>query len=180
MKRISYAVNRAGGGPRKPRKHNAKAPSLDISSLLDIMTILLVFLIKNVSMEVQKSSVPPHMGLPESFENEQVLADKAKVLLVRMYTDKVLYGMQSRVVGTPDDLINNPQVQASLVSELQRDYQSVINQDATANPAILLQADRNVDCQYITAFLSLASARAGYSNIFFSTVKAGKITEIFR
>jgi len=71
-------------------------------------------------------------------------------------------------------------VMTSLVNELKSDYSEVMKHDPDGQPSILFQADRQVQCEFVTAFLALASNNAGYSNIFFSTIKASDPNQIFR
>jgi biopolymer transport protein ExbD len=186
MKRISYAVNRNLNGPRKSRKRNAKVPTLDITSLVDILTILLVFLIKNVSMEAQKVSIPSKMNMPATMNDEKTLQDKMSVILIRMYPEKVLYGLSGRLVGTPAQIENDQEVKRSFLNQLQSDLLKITETERTKPadqqhlPAILLQADKTMPCEYITALLAIASTDAGFSNIFFSTIKTDNPNDIFK
>ncbi|MDZ4120848.1 MAG: hypothetical protein U1C33_00395, partial [Candidatus Cloacimonadaceae bacterium] len=55
---------KTSAGKRKTRKNFEEAKQLSITSLLDILTIILVFLIKNVSMEAAALSAPDDMRFP--------------------------------------------------------------------------------------------------------------------
>jgi biopolymer transport protein ExbD len=57
---------------RKVRRKFTDAAFLSITSLLDILTIILVFLVKNVSMEAQRMTVPENMSLPTTITNQDV------------------------------------------------------------------------------------------------------------
>ncbi len=168
MKRISYKVNRKGS-KRQQRTKRRKAKSLNITSLIDILTILLVFLIKNVSMEVQKASVPAGMKLPNSFVDNHALLKNGDVILIKMFPNRILYGYDNILVGTPQDLFDNKSTKNTLLALMQNEAKTIKSKDKI--PAVLLQADKTLDCKYITQFMIL-SAGANFSNIFFSTIKA--------
>lgn len=167
MKKISYEVNRKGS-KRQQRSKSRKAKSLNITSLIDILTILLVFLIKNVSMEAQKASVPSGMKLPNSYVDNKSLLKNGDVILIKMFPNRILYGYDNTLVGTPDDLFTNQSTKNTLLALMQNEAKSIKSKNKI--PAVLLQADKALDCRYITQFMVL-SAGANFSNIFFSTIK---------
>jgi hypothetical protein len=61
---------------------------------LDVLTIILVFLIKNVSMEAVKVSELPDMTYPTTITVEK-LAEKAEVTPVKMYLIKFCLAMKA-------------------------------------------------------------------------------------
>ena len=63
MNALSVKVNRSGGGKFQSRKRGNKTKDLNITSLIDILTILLVFMIKNISMDSAQKNAPEGMIL---------------------------------------------------------------------------------------------------------------------
>lgn len=164
MKKISYKVNWKMGGPRAER-NASKVKSLNITSLVDILTIILVFLLKNISMDVQKDTPPKDMTMPLSYVDEHELLKSGNTILIRMYNDKVLFGLENTYVGTLEQLENDTQIRNSLIALLEA------NAAKLKEPSILIQAERSIKCRYVTQFI-LITAEANFSNIFFSTIKS--------
>ena len=70
--------------PKKPRDEW----NLSIISLVDILTILLVFLLANVSVEGQKFSQPNRMTFPVSMKKRDLL-EKKGTMVVQLYPDRI-------------------------------------------------------------------------------------------
>jgi hypothetical protein len=88
---------RYSGGSKEIRRTRRKfddAAGLSITSLLDVLTIILVFLIKNVSMEAQKVSIPDNMYFPTTITNEKLI-ENAGTMVVKMYPYQILVGTES-------------------------------------------------------------------------------------
>lgn len=145
---------------------------LNITSLIDILTILLVFMIKNVSMDAQKLIVPEAMQLPQTVTKEQVIA-KGNVVLVKLYPNQILVGTDSQFAGTPQELTTNDKTRETLLSLLKAEAAVIKAKDAEAIPCLMVQADTGVECGYLTQLI-LASAKASFSNIYLSSTEAGK------
>lgn len=171
LKKISHKVDRTGR-VRKARK-KGKVNLIDLTSLIDILTILLVFLIKNVSMEVQKFKVPEKLALPMSYQNEkqmlETLLENGETIVVRFFKDQIYYGRNNVQVGSPEEFFNDKSIAAALLS-LMKEEANVITKQGK-EPAVLVQADKDILCMYITKFM-LMSAEASFPNVFFSTIKA--------
>ncbi|MDD2332742.1 MAG: hypothetical protein PHI68_08855, partial [Candidatus Cloacimonetes bacterium] len=72
----SAVLGRGDGGGRKTVKKFDDAKGLSITSLLDILTIILVFLIKNASVEMEQTfTKPPDMKLPSTVISESLIDD---------------------------------------------------------------------------------------------------------
>ena len=69
MRRFNSNVRRQKGR-RVVRKKDEDINGLSITSLLDVLTILLVFLMKNVSMEAVKINELPDMKYPTTMTTE--------------------------------------------------------------------------------------------------------------
>lgn len=167
MKKTSSATQKTPGGPKRSKRKKEIAKQLNITSLLDIMTILLVFMIKNVSMDVYQKDQPAGMLLPRSISKDE-LQERNQVLYVKIYPDRILYGSDNMKVGAPDELFSNQNMQNVLIEYLKKDAKYIKKNNQ--KPSILIQADRQVQCKYITAFIKL-STRASIADVYFSTIK---------
>lgn len=74
-KKVTLKKSWRRGRKREARDSGPKAKELSITSLIDIMTILLVFLIKNVSIELQLIEIPESMTLAKSIHDAQELLE---------------------------------------------------------------------------------------------------------
>ena len=168
MKRVSYTVQRGLGGPRKERKRIEKVKKLNVTSLIDILTILLVFLIKNVSMEAQKTTPPEGMNLVEGYKDDK-MNEKGNVIVIKVFPDQILFGVDNVLVGSPEDFATDQETR-SLLLNLLKAQAAEIKANDNEEPILLIQADRDIECLYITEFVKL-SAASTFNNIYFSTMK---------
>lgn len=180
-KRVSYTKSWGGlqEGPRKARRTLPKAKELNITSLIDILTILLVFLLKNISMEVQKLELKEKMKLPESSLNEKELLAKYKgqLVTVQLFSDKIWYdgitGITSMSVqypvtkGANNTVFFDPRFLSAL-----KDDQRIIEEQQLV-PALLIQADKKLPCEHVKNLLVYATSQAQFGNIFFATILKG-------
>ena len=170
MKRISYKVNRSStGGPRKARGKIDKVKSLNITSLVDILTILLVFLIKNVSIDAARLTVPDNMMLPTTVFTEEI-ERSGKAVTLKVYPDQILIGSDNTYVGTPEEFMTEQDIRSRLLAFLNEQSASVTAQNPDVSPLLLVQADTSILCRYITDLVALG-ATAGFTGIYFSTLK---------
>ena len=152
----------------RKRRMGREARSLNITSLLDIMTILLVFMIKNVSMDVSQRNAPEGMRLPLSVSKEELLKD-SQIVSIKIYPDRVLYGAENLKIGTPAEILTNSKLQNVLIKFLKKEASAIKKNGG--KPGLLIQADRQVKCKYITSIIKM-STRASLANVYFSTIKA--------
>lgn len=155
-------------GTRVVRNKIEDAQELSITSLLDVLTIILVFLIKNVSMEAVKVSELPDMRYPTTITTEELM-ESAAVTPIKIYPDRVLMGNENQRLGNPADLTENPQVRADMVSYLQYEF-GVIPEDKKDDACVIVQSDANIPCGYITEIVG-AAVGTGFANIYFATLE---------
>jgi biopolymer transport protein ExbD len=139
---------------------------LSITSLLDVMTILLIFMIKNVSMDAAQRNAPNGMILPSTISNDKLIKN-GNVIYVRMYTDKILYGSDNIEVGTLKEFTEDKRVKETLLRKLENEvkYIKANNQ----KPVLLIQADKQLKCKYVIEFIEF-STTAQFADIYFSTI----------
>lgn len=158
---------------RKVRRKFSEGPKLSIISLVDILTILLVFLMKNVSMEAQKYTVPNNMNFPVTMQKRDLLENMGTTV-VQIYPDRILLGQQGILFGTLDEFASDPDKRAQILVYLQSTAEETLKDvDAEGNPktpaALLIQADKSIPCWYITEFVSLGTS-SYYEYIYFATL----------
>ena len=149
------------------RKHVVDK-GLSITSLLDVLTIILAFLLKNVSMEANKVSQVEGMVYPTTTTVEK-LAEGTEVVPIKIYMDKVLMGVDNSLLGTPYDLINTPEKRQSMQDYLNEEI-SAMDEDKQGNACLVVQADSNIPCIYITQIVSVGTS-VGYQNIYFASLE---------
>ncbi len=170
MKRISNKVNRTyGEGPRKARGKIDKVKSLNITSLVDILTILLVFLLKNVSIDAQRLTLPENMTLPTTIITEELERSGMSVVL-KVFPNQILVGSDNLYVGTPEEFMTDQEVRSQLLSFMNEQSKQIVTQNPELTPLLLIQADTSIMCRYITDIVALG-ATSGFTSIYFATIK---------
>ncbi|HNX00478.1 MAG TPA: biopolymer transporter ExbD [Candidatus Cloacimonadota bacterium] len=159
---------------KKVRRRVKKANKLNITSLTDVLTILLVFLIKNVSMEVQRVSVPANMKFPTTMSTED-LAKDADTVILKVYPDRILLGADNINVGSLQDLVSDEKTRKNILLFLTDQTSKIKANNPNAVPVLMIQADDSVLCNYISEIVNVSVA-SRFTNIYFCTLK-GDIKE---
>ncbi|MCB5253549.1 MAG: biopolymer transporter ExbD [Candidatus Cloacimonadaceae bacterium] len=165
---MSTYRSREKKGRRAVRKKSEDVKSLSITSLLDVLTIILVFLMKNVSMEAVKINELPDMQYPTTMTKD-ALMENPMVTPVKLYTDRVLLGIDNAYLGEPQDLIENVSKRA-LMQEFFRNEWNAVPEDKWDDACLVVQADSNLPCGYITEIVRVGT-NTGYQNIYFATLE---------
>ncbi|HQQ67303.1 MAG TPA: biopolymer transporter ExbD [Candidatus Cloacimonadota bacterium] len=155
-------------GTRRVRRKVEDAKGLSITSLLDVLTIILVFLIKNVSMEAVKISELPDMTYPTTITNEQLM-ENPEVVPVKLYQDRVLFGIDSLPLGKPDDLIADSNKRL-VMQQFFESEMAKIPEDKKGKACLVVQADAYLRCVYLTEIIRVATY-ANFPNIYFATIE---------
>jgi biopolymer transport protein ExbD len=186
MKRLSYVPVWKSAAGQGGRKKGNKTKDLNITSLIDILTILLVFMIKNISMDAAQKNAPEGMLLPTTVTKND-LVESGQAVFVKLYADKldqqtgeviagqILYGKENIPVGSTHDFITNAAIRQTLLKYLQLERQAILGN--TSVPCLLIQADKELECRYITEFIKF-SAQASFANIYFSTIHTDEKDEV--
>ncbi|KAF5040730.1 hypothetical protein DSECCO2_530410 [anaerobic digester metagenome] len=153
---------------RRVRRKVEDAKGLSITSLLDVLTIILVFLIKNVSMEAVKISELPDMTYPSTITNEQLM-ENPEVVPVKLYQDRVLFGIDSLPLGKPDDLIADSNKRLAMQQFFENEM-AKIPEDKKDKACLVVQADAFLRCIYLTEIIRVATY-ANFPNIYFATIE---------
>ena len=105
--RILEKASASGKKARVTRRISDEVQALSITSLLDILTIVLVFLIKNISLDAQKLTVPKNMTFPTTMTVES-LEQNMGTTVIKVYPDQILVGVDNIYFGKPEDLLMEP------------------------------------------------------------------------
>ncbi|HPR16691.1 MAG TPA: biopolymer transporter ExbD [Candidatus Cloacimonadota bacterium] len=175
MKRISYVpIWTSQSGKSLHRKKSPKTKDLNITSLIDILTILLIFIIKNVSMDASEKDVPKGMLLPTTI-TKNALIESGQTIIIKIYPNEILYGKENVAVGSLEEFVGDQNIRSSLLRFMKLEADKIKENGNT--PCLLIQADKNLDCKYITEFIKF-SAQASFANIYFSTIHTDERNEV--
>lgn len=143
---------------RRQRKANTP-PQLNLNSMMDMLSIILVFLLANISADEKDFVLASNLTLPNSTSKQgfvkavQVKATKSELQVEDQFVAKISGG---KVVGTRVE----GQKIVELYNVLQR-YRSFSKE--AAKDIVILQADREFPFELLNQIMR-TSAMAGYPN----------------
>ncbi len=155
-------------GYARAKNNKGKVKQLNITSLVDILTILLVFLIKNVNMTAQVLSQPKGLEFPTTLTQEEYDESSTRTLLVKVYPDNIYVGTDNTPVGTLEQIVNDQNTRENLKTYLETEVEALISSNPDLAPLLIIQADYSTPCQIITELVYIA-AKAKFSNIYFAS-----------
>jgi len=157
------------------RKKSHSKGELNITSLMDILTILLVFMLKNVAMDASQKNAPEGMFLPTTITKDKLI-ESGQAILIKIYPDKILYGKENIKVGTLQEFMSKRETREALFNFLKLEADEIVNVMQN-KPCLLIQADKKLECRYITEFIKF-SASAAFANIYFSSIHTDNKDEV--
>lgn len=165
--------------PKRNRKYIPKKESqikaLSIVSLIDIMTILLVFLIKNVTSEAYRSTVPAGMKVPSINRDYDPLEHDAAAI-VTVFPDSILVGEQAVSYGRIDALEKDTESKSRLLIYLKNKVADVEKKNKTVadslqvEPVMLIRADKSIPCHFISELVRLGTT-VEFKSIYFANAE---------
>ena len=168
---------------RLAKKKSHSKSDLNITSLMDILTILLVFMLKNVAMDASQKNAPEGMFLPTTTTKDKLI-ESGQAILIKIFSDKpeknepakILFGKENIYVGTLQEFMSKRETRENLFNYLKLEADEIINVMQN-KPCLLIQADKELKCRYITEFI-IFSANAAFANIYFSSIHADDKNEV--
>ncbi|MDD2227988.1 MAG: biopolymer transporter ExbD [Candidatus Cloacimonetes bacterium] len=155
---------------RRVRRKVDEVKGLSITSLLDVLTIILVFLIKNVSTESVKISTEKDINYPSTITND-LLMDKAEATPVKIFTDRIILGNESLNFGSPQDLLLSTDKRKAIQQYLQAEAGAIYaNNPEDVEACLIVQADSAIQCEYISEIVKIGTS-VGYTRIYFATLE---------
>lgn len=155
---------------KRVRRKVEDVKGLSITSLLDVLTIILVFLIKNVSFESVKISSEKDIRYPTTITND-LLREKAEATPVKIFTDRIILGNESLNFGSPKDLLENPEKRKAIFQFLEMEATAIYNNNSSdVEACLIVQADNNIQCEYVSELVKIGTS-VGYTHIYFATLE---------
>ncbi len=147
---------------------------LNVTPLVDMFVILVLFLIANFSATGQILAMSKDVALPEASHTGEL--EMAPVVLVSK--DAVL--LDGALIGRTDDLAKEDYTNIPLLEEKLRDkkkltenLRSMTNQEDELKGQVNIQADKAIEFRVMKKVMQ-SCALAGYANISFATMSEGK------
>lgn len=147
----------------KGRGTGQKVPKLQITSLVDIMTILLVFLIMSFSTEGEVVTVSNDLALPES------TAKKKPELALKISISKNDIMVEGQKIATLSDLsgsdeLNVPELEA-LLSDRKETTERIARNSTNVSfkGEVLIEADRKIQYKTLQKIM-FTCGQIGFSN----------------
>lgn len=149
---------------RKRRQLSRSIATLTLTSLMDMMTIILIFLLKSFSAEGDILAVDPKLKLPVSTSRE---APKMK-LIIQVSTDAIIVdGVKvaniGNVMGSKEFLIK-PVFDALMANTDRMEFIAKNNPFVRFAGEVLIQGDRRIPFALLKKIM-YSCGQAGYGNI---------------
>lgn len=153
----------------KRTKRNTQV-ALKLTSMIDMFTILLVFLLKNFSAEGQNLSVAPDLRLPES--SAQKAPQAASTIAI---TNEFILLDGKRITTISQAMNNNKLLIPELMNELKRlrllsEKVGAINANMGFTGKISIQGDRNLPYLIIKKIM-FTCGQVGYNEMMLAVAK---------
>lgn len=159
-------------GRRQPRRYGSGNAKLNITSMMDVLTIVLVFLLKNFESEGNLLTQADNLKLPYSVskktvkeiaitvvvDNEQVLVDNTPVFP----TDSVR-AQDSLLVAPMMDMLKEKREEEKKVAMASGD-------DEATTGTVIVQLDKNIPYDVMYKVMATCGF-SGYGNIAFAVVQ---------
>ncbi len=157
MKKNSRRVKRMG----RSRK---KTPGMNLTSLMDVFTILVFFLLAN-SASNEALEAPRSISLPSS-----VVETKPKETVVVLVTQEYIL-VQGTVVANTNEVIRSKAIVVEgIKKELLLQRSRLIGPAATEEPEVNVLADRKIPFSLLKKIMSSCTS-AGYSKISLAVIQ---------
>lgn len=157
---------------KKARSYGGGSDSLNITSLMDVLTIVLVFLLKNFESEGNLLTMADNLKLPNSaskitpkevmltvvVDNEQILVDNTPVV-------------KTAEVSAQDSLKVAPM--ATLLETKRKEEKEAAmrrGEDASETGKVIVQIDKNIPYDIMYKVMATCGA-SGYGNIAFAVMQ---------
>lgn len=152
---------------RMERRKRNKIPKLNLTSLMDVFTILLVFLLVNSGSD-QSVQAPQEIALPESV----VESKPRETVVIMVGPDRVL--VQGEVVMETADILNSTEQSLTAISErlteLKNKVIGVSSQTIAESKEVTVLADKTIPFSALKKIMSSCTS-AGYGKISLAVIQ---------
>ncbi|MBO7499734.1 MAG: biopolymer transporter ExbD [Fibrobacterales bacterium] len=158
--------------PRKARKYGGGGDDLNITSLMDAMTIILVFLLKNLDAEGNLLTQADNLRLPSSSSQKTI---QEVLLTVVVDNNHVLVDntpvIETDLVVQQDSLFIAPMVEALQAKREEEKMAALASGgDADSKGSVIVQLDKMTS--YDVMYKTMASCGfSGYGNVRFAVLQ---------
>ena len=148
-------------------RNRLKITKMNLTSLMDVFTILVFFLLVN-SGSVEVVEAPKDVKLPES----RVESKPRETVVISISAEEVL--VQGKLVAFVEDIINNKEnavepINARL-AELKESVIGINTQTVAASQEVTILADRSVPFTVVKTVMSTCTAE-GYENVSLAVIQ---------
>jgi biopolymer transport protein ExbD len=153
--------------PTKRRMHRSRRPSLltlNITSMLDMFTILIIFLLKSYSAEGIILPIPAELHIP--FSTTQIAPEPGLVVEVamdRLVVDGYHLDVDLAAVQGSDELIVKELYEHLMLKAAQYEQISSLNPNADFTGKLILEGDKDIPFRYLKKIL-YTCGQAGFIN----------------
>ena len=149
---------------RRMSRSRKKPTPMNLTSLMDVFTILVFFLLTN-SASNEALEAPKSIELPSSV----VETKPQETVVVLVTNDKIL--VQGIVVANTEEVINSKSIVVeSIKKELLLQRSKAIGTDVNEEPEVNLLADRKIPFSLLKKIMSSCTS-AGYSKISLAVIQ---------
>jgi biopolymer transport protein ExbD len=169
-KRLQHSKVFGHGGGKK-----SVFADLNVTPLVDMFVILVLFLIANFSATGEILSMSKDVELPEAANTEELqLAPVVQVSKQEVIVSGVIIGRVDDL--TREEYLNIPQLEEKLreMKKQFEDLHNAANDSGAFKGDVNIQADKNVQFRIIKRVM-YSCAQAGYANIAFATMAASQM-----
>jgi biopolymer transport protein ExbD len=148
-------------------RNRLKITKMNLTSLMDVFTILVFFLLVN-SGSVEVVEAPKDVKLPES----RVESKPRETVVISISAEEVL--VQGKLVAFVEDIINNKEnaidpINARL-AELKESVIGINTKNVAASQEVTILADRSVPFTVVKTVMSTCTAE-GYENVSLAVIQ---------
>ena len=149
---------------KRMRRSRKKTPGMNLTSLMDVFTILVFFLLAN-SASNEALEAPRAISLPSS-----VVQTKPRETVVVLVTQEYILVQGTVVANTSEVIRSKAIVVEGIKKELLLQRSRVIDTEATEAPEVNVLADRKIPFSLLKKIMSSSTA-AGYSKISLAVIQ---------
>jgi biopolymer transport protein ExbD len=153
-------------------RNRLKLTKMNLTSLMDVFTILVFFLLVN-SGSVQILESPKDVKLPES----RIESKPRETVVISISAEEVL--VQGKLVAFVEDILNEKENAVALVgvrlAELKENVIGISTKTVAASQEVTILADRSVPFTVVKTIMSTCTAE-GYENVSLAVIQ--KATQV--
>ena len=154
---------------KRMSRNRGKITPLNLTSLMDVFTILVFFLLVN-SGSVEVLDAPKDVKLPESM----VESKPRETVVISISPEEVL--VQGKLVAFVDDILNDEQTAVGPINarlaELKESVIGINTKVAAESQEVTILADRAVPFTVVKTVMSTCTAE-GYENVSLAVIQKG-------